>query len=152
MSWFSNIFKKSTVRRRVVGPDTLQTLLLRGLHDLRSASFALRLSDRDYCTVTRAEVENVARRVWKPWVKDVADCDDQALVLVTACREAAFTEGGTIPWGVGFMLTAGPKAHAYTWALTQNAKGECAIEFYNQTSATWEGVGQLDCPVTLIFG
>lgn len=157
MEWFSSIFKpRKPKRRRVVTAGTLFTLLNSATKNKRSGTHALRLSDRDYASVTRDEVEQVAAKCWEPWVRDIADCDDQALVLVVACRKAAFSETHAqamrIPWGVGFIFTAGESAHAYTWALVQGDDNILSIEFYDQTARKWCKADELDTPITLTVG
>lgn len=157
MAWFSSIFQKRTpIRRRVIGAGTLYALLDTAMRPLRGPNHAIRLSDRDYASVTRAEVEQVAAKCWEPWVRDVADCDDQALVLTVACRKAAFSEtsaqSARVPWGVGFIFTAGEKAHAYTWALVQGKDNLLSVEFYDQTARVWTKPTDLDKPITLTVG
>lgn len=154
MIWFSSIFKAKPkpARRRVVNVATLHSLLQSSTSGLRSQTHAIRLSDRDYASVTRAEVERIARQVWEPWVRDIADCDDQALFLTAACRKAAFAEGGHIPWGVGFIFTAGENAHAYTWALVLTTSDTLQINFFDQTTGQWLPAQELDKPITLTFG
>ena len=153
MSFFSSIFKrKAPQRRRVVSAPTLAMLLNRAVEGLTGPRHALRLSDKQIASVTRREVETVAAKAWKPWVQEIADCDDQALALVVACREAAYAEGGHVPWGVGFIFTAGEHPHAYTWALTEDKDGDLAIEFYDQTAGRWVRRDELDTPITLTLG
>lgn len=155
MSWFSSIFKRkarTVKRRRVISPATLHTLLRHALEGLRGPNCVIRLSDRQYASVTRDEVQTQARRVWKPWVEEIADCDDQALSVMLACREMAFSEG-MVPFAVGYLATAGEEAHAYTWCLLHDERdGTLQIAFYDQTEGVWASADTMDRPVTLVFG
>jgi hypothetical protein len=93
--------------------------LKRGLADrLGPAS----LADQQYLTVSRAEVEFAAQTAWRPWIKEVWDCDDQCASMLLALRERWYLAGHRLPPAVGTVIGNDDGRHRVVWWIDNTGK------------------------------
>jgi len=145
MSWN---FWKPKPARVVVSANEIGTAITGALHGMLTCT--PRLADDFYTLTTQDEVKRIACKAWEPWVAQTDDCDDQAFAVKHYANREAYDLGLKHPLALGFMWSAGDKAHAYTLAVCTDAHALLAVHVYNQTSGFWEAVSTLDKPITLI--
>jgi hypothetical protein len=139
MPWWNPFSKPSAPRRMIQGPVVATTLheALRG----RTAPNYRHIAQKLVMAVCDMKsIEDAAKAAYKPWKKDVWECEDIARAALNRLQERAANQGCSFAAGtLRANAPEGTDLHVYLWCLVDHPAidgGNIAV-FYDPTELRW---------------
>lgn len=136
--------KPKTTRRRLSGA-VIYTLVSRALAGKTLPNFRLFMQKNVMSCPSKASVRKAADQAFKPWRKDVWECEDQARALVHQCQLTAANEGCS--WAVGTLRASAPEGsshelHVFVWVILDTPGGP-QFTLFDPTADDWADLPDL---------
>lgn len=136
--------KPKPTRRRLNGA-TVHALVLRALSGKTLPNFRLFMQKSVMACPPKAMLRKAADQAFKPWLKDVWECEDQARALVHQCQIIAANEGCS--WAVGMLRASAPDGsagtlHVFVWVILDLPEG-LQFTLFDPTADDWADLPDL---------